>query len=58
MNKLVIKSTDLPMHVEIVGKDGEHAEYNLMPAGRKFGAFLKGEDARKYEKRDNRHNSR
>lgn len=38
--KLVIQNCDLPLPIEIQGKNGEREIYMLTPAGRKFGACL------------------
>jgi hypothetical protein len=38
--KLIIKSKDLPLPLELQGENGEREIYILKPAGRKFGACL------------------
>lgn len=38
--KLIIKSRDLPLCLELHGENGEQEEYLISPAGRKFGACL------------------
>lgn len=37
---LVLKSVDLPLHMVLVGEDGEEKDYVIKSAGRKFGASL------------------
>ncbi len=39
-NILVLKLSQLPKFVEILGKEGEREFYEIKPAGRKFGACL------------------
>jgi hypothetical protein len=44
--RLILKSSDLPIPLEVVGDNGERENYVINPAGRKFGASLVKVDAR------------
>jgi len=37
---LILQENELPKILEVVGYSGERIFYNVMPAGRKFGASL------------------
>ena len=37
---LILQEDELPKVIEVVGHSGERLFYNVMPAGRKFGASL------------------
>jgi hypothetical protein len=38
--KIILKSNDLPIPLEVIGENGEREIYIIKPAGRKFGASL------------------
>lgn len=40
MKRISVKLSDLPLELEVTSADGKRKQYQIRPAGRKFGAFL------------------